>query len=959
MKQVNEQAKNLNQALLATMEIYAEQTCFQAKQSGYYHNISYQQFQILTFRMARFFSNRGIVNGERVAIVAFNSPVWMAAYMACLLSGGIVVPLHISLSPATLHFILKDSGSRLVMLQDQEHIREISTSLTANNNNNLPNLETILTIPDSEETLPGVVPLNVVLAEPLPTLEEEASIRSYAENIEPQALASIHYVASETGRPKGAVFDHVQSLATMRRVAEWFTFDEDELAFTIRPWSEAPSLMVSHHYFLSGIINVLSENPETVPEDLQQTSPTVMLTVPYGSELFYKAYMNRLAEQSGASQEVFRWALAKGKEYKAAGPTASPELHQEYTRADMTFFSQIRGELGGRMRRSYSTGASLSREITEFFEVVGVSILNVYSMTEAGGFPAVSRPGDSRPDDCGQIMPGFQIRIADDGEVLIKGETVMRQYWQRPEETQHAFDDDGWLCSGDIGYFDEAGYLYITERKRHLMVMSTGRKIAATIIENALIASPFITQAVVIGEGKSYVSAMLVPNLKALANHFQEVTDDEGKPVANTTHPKVRALLDKVIGEVNSQLDRWEQVREYNLLDQLLSKDTGELTASMKISRHTVAKRYATQIEAMYPEAMQLEAKEISQVQIEPERLRQLLEKEKILDAWMADAGIEFLFKLAHNKQIDAPSMVNICDTVAMIAQMENEEVPLSTALIIGNPVRIAQVLSPSQIQLMHHNHIRRMRKTLVTLAKIVDGLVLGFVLDKYGYVRGVRKLEMTLDEPGDLLLGPQFRHHAAISRQCDAVVFFVPTGGRQARVFADGQLVGRYANGDWSPDSMLRIDEVVVQLVEEKNYNLALVQRVLRCAFQMSEKNLGAIFIVGNADNILEHSDASEIEISHFASIARTNIDQLSDEALINFAKQDGATVIDAQGQFRGCMVLLRPDADTQAEIGPGKGARHSSAAKMSAEAQCLTITVSHDGPITIYDSGRRILSL
>ncbi len=956
---MNEQTKNLNQALLAAMETYAEQTCFQAKQRGYYNNISYQQFQTLTFRMVRFFNNQGISNGERVAIAAPNSPLWMAAYMACLLAGGIVVPLHISMSPTTIHFILQDSRARLVMLQKQEHIHKISTALTTDSNDRLSNLETILTITDSEESIPGLIPINVVLAEPLPSPEEEANIRSYAENIEPQTLASIHYVASETGRPKGVLFDHAQSLAAMQQVAEWFTFDEDELAFTIRPWSETFSLMVSQHYFLSGIANVLSDNTETVPEDLQQTSPTVMLTVPYGSEVFYKTYMSRLAKQSEATQEVFLWALSKGKEYRAAGSAASPELRQEYARADMTFFSQIRGELGGRMRRSYSTGASLSREIAEFFEVVGVSLLNAYSLTEAGGFPAISRPGDSRPDACGQVGPGFQIRIADDGEILIKGETVMRQYWQRPEETQQAFDDNGWLHSGDIGYLDQDGYLYITEHKRHLMVMSTGRKIAATIIENALTASPFITQAVVIGEGKSYVSAMLVPDLKILADHFQEITDDEGKPVTTTTHPKVRALLDEIIGEVNSRLERWEQIREYNLLDQPLSKDAGELTASMKISRHTVAKRYATQIEAMYPKSLQLEAKEGSQFQLQPERLRELLEKEKILDAWMADAGIEFLFELARDKQIDAPSMVNICDTVAMIAQMENEEIPLSTALIIGNPVRIARVLPPSQIKLLHHNHIRRMRKTLVTLAKIVDGLVLGFVLDEYGYVRSVRKLELTLDQSGDHLLGPQFRHHAAISRQCDAVVFFVPAGGRQVRVFADGQLVGRYANGDWSPDSMLRVDVAVVQLASDKNYDLSLVRRILRCAFQMSEKNLGAIFIVGNADNILEHSDASEIEIGHFASIASAKIELMSDEALINFAKQDGATVIDVQGQFRGCMVLLRPDADTQAEIGPGKGARHSSAAKMSAEAQCLTITVSHDGPITIYDSGRRVLSL
>jgi DNA integrity scanning protein DisA with diadenylate cyclase activity len=350
--------------------------------------------------------------------------------------------------------------------------------------------------------------------------------------------------------------------------------------------------------------------------------------------------------------------------------------------------------------------------------------------------------------------------------------------------------------------------------------------------------------------------------------------------------------------------------------------------------------------------------KEITQVQVTPERMRELLEKASILDAWMADAGISFLFDLAHQKQIDAPSMVHICDTAASIAQMENEESPLSTALIVGNPARIARVLPPSQIQLLRSDHIRRMRKILVTLAPMVDGIVLGYVVDNHGYLRGIHKLDLPPDDhPSNRLLGPQFRRHAAISRQCNALVFFVPSGGRQVRVFADGQLVGRYSNGDWAPESMPHVDEIVGRLVEQKAYDRALVQRILRCAFRMSEENLGAIFIMGNADLVLEHSDASEI--SYFASIISTHISTLTDDELINFAKQDGAILIDVVGSFRGCMVLLRPDAQTWAEIGPGKGARHSSAAKMSAQAHCLAIAVSQDGPITVYNDGERILSL
>jgi len=579
-------------------------------------------------------------------------------------------------------------------------------------------------------------------------------------------------------------------------------------------------------------------------------------------------------------------------------------------------------------------------------------MFNVYSLTESGGFPAVSLPGSSRSNACGKTSTGFKIRIADDGEVLIQGETVIHRYWQNPEKTEQAIDADGWLHSGDIGHFDTDKFLHITGRKRHLMVLSTGRKIAPVAIENALTASPFVTQAAIFGEGKPYVSAMIVPDLKTLSTYFK----DDGEVVASTGHPRVKALLDEVIGEINSKLDRWEQIREYNLLDQALSQDTGELTPSMKISRHVVAERYASQIEAMYPITMHLEEKEVTQVQVDPAHLRGLLEKESILDAWMSDAGIEFLFDLARVRKIDAPSMVNICDTAASIAQMENEEKPLSTALIVGDPVRIGRVLPPSQIQLLSQDHIRRMRKTLVTLSKMVDGIVLGYVVDRYGYVRGVHKLEIDLKEtPG--FLGPQFRHHAAISEKCDAVVFFVPAGGRQVRVFAHGQLIGRYANGDWSPDKIAHVDELIEELCEEKEYNLALIQRILRCAFQMSEENLGAIWMVGDADIILKHSDISEI--GSFATIFSDDVDQLSDREMINYAKQDGATVIDSNGQFRGCMVLLRPGADTPAQIGPGKGARHSSAAKMSTEAKCLAITVSQDGPITIYDTGQQILSL
>jgi len=969
------QSQNLNQAILDAMDRYAERVCFRIKQGLHYKDIKYRRLRTSSLRLAVFFQQQGITKGERIVIVAHNSLEWMAAHMACLFCGGVVVPLQISLTSEMLHFILQDCGASIVMVENEKQ-----SQLIEEVRDDLPELRTVVVRSEIENPSAIALPIPTILGDPLSS-EEEKTVETLAGDIESEALATIFYTAGEAGRPKGAVFNQTQRLQTWQYMAEWFELNDDDLAFTLLPWGHPGSLNAALHYFLSGVANVLAENAGTVQENMQQTSPTVTLNNPYFMERFYDTIMDSVAQMPKTSQEVFHWAVGKAKELKAAGKDASAELRQEYARADLTFFSQIRGSVGGRLRRLYSVGAPLPQELGEFFGAIGLLSLNVYSVTEAGGFPAVNQPADHRPDCCGRVAPGFEIRIADDGEVLVKSPTIMQGYWQRPAEAQQIIDTDGWLHTGDLGHIDQDGYLYLTDRKEALVVLSTGRKVMPSRIEKALMDSPFVAQAVVFGESRPYVSALIVPDLEVLASDFQEEFTDEdeaispppgpdalkwfwqlenqeGVSLTSMAHPKIKARLDKLLADVNSRLDGWEQIRAYNLLEQAHSKAANELVELITTNRNRIAELYINQIESMYPQTRQIEEREITRVQMNPERLRALLEKESILDAWLADAGIEFLFELAREKQIDAPSMVHLCDTAASIAQMVNEGKPLSTALIVGDPVRIGRILPPSQIQLLRHDHIRRMRHNLVTLATMVDGLVLGFAVDKHGYLRGIHKVDVNLEEqPSTLLLGPQFRRHASISGTCDAIVFFVPAGGKQVRVFANGELAGRYSNGDWAPESMYRVGNRMAKVIEQKNYDVSLIQRVLRCAFQMSERNLGAIFVVGNADKILEHSDAPEI--SHFAWIANADLATVTDEELINFAKQDGATVIDAQGKFRGCMVLLRPGADTEAEIGPGKGARHSSAAKMSAEAQCLAIAISQDGPISIYESGRRILSL
>ena len=958
---MSERAQNLNQIFLVALTAYAGQTCLRVKRGAQYRPVLFRQLEDLALRVAGFLRRQGAKEGQRVAIVAENSAEWMASYLGCLFCGAAVVPLRPSTPDEDLCFMVADSQAGVVIAQGAEQRRCLEAAA-----DKLPSLRAVLLIDSAsaagdDEARFSTTTFAGLRATPLGA-EERAAIRAGAEEIEAEAVASIHYTAQETGRPRGAVFNHRQRIEAMRQLGEWMSFDRDDLAFSILPWGYPPSLLFSLRCLLSGVPNAIAESRAKAFDNMRQTSPSLALVTPYGLERFYNEVMGRLSKLPKLRRDVFRWALSLGREVRAAGPAGPDELRERFARADRTFFSQIRAELGGRLQRVYSVGAPLPPHVADFAEAIGLEPLGLYSLTEAGGFPAINRPGDRCPGTCGQVGAGYQIRIADDDEVLVRGEPVMQEYWQRPQETRQIFEADGWLHTGDLGRFDQDGNLHLTGHKRSLFVLSTGRTVMPTTVETALVADPLVAQAVVFGDGRPYVTALVVPDYNAVASRLEENGGAPDDGALAPTHSRVIDLLDQVRRDANSRLDGWQQIERWTLLAEPLTEATGALNVSMTLNRQVIGERFASQIDSMYPRTTRFAPSQVTQVQIEPEQLRELFEKQDILDAWMADAGIGFLFEIARQQKIHPPSMVHICETAAAVAQMQSEERPLSTALIVGDPSRIARILPESEIQLQRYDHIRRMRQVVITLAEMVDGLVHGYVLDQHGYLRGIHKLEVALnDDPfvdgADYLLGPQFRHHAAISRKCHAMVFFVPNGGRQVRVFSNGQLVGRYANGNWASERIPRVDQALDGLVKDGGYDLALMRRLLRCAFQMSEQNLGAIFLVGDADQVLEHSDPPAI--SAFATIVGTRLRRLSDAELINFAKQDGATVIESDGRFRSCKVLLRPAAETQADIGPDQGARHSSAAKISAEVGCLAICVSQDGPITAYEGGRRVFSL
>lgn len=1056
---MTEPVHTLNHLLLQALDKHAAQVCFHVKSARLLQNITYRQFRKWVFRLGWYLQNLPPTEQghlPRLAIVARNSPEWMAAYVAGMMAGVLVVPIRSSLPLHQAELILAQTRANLIVGHErdvvlllnyfQERLPHLTRALFIRNPDN-PLLRDTSGDDDSPSEPPQHAPPHVetrdlysILNRPL-SAEQAQVVRNTAVALPGNRPASVFFSPASDGKLRGLAFSLEQGRLTLDSMAEWFPLDDDDLAYTPpHPLSDFAGLHAALLYLVHGVPNALATGRETSFEELQHFSPTVTLTNPYVFEYIYLKVMEEMGQMPRSSRQVFQWALTVGKDYHAAGLNASAELTESYRRADMTFFSNIRGMLGGRLHRLYSTSAPLSQQWLDFAGAIGLVPLNVYSSTRAGGFPAASLVDERVTGSCGQIAPGYQIRIADDGEILVRSRMVALGEWQTDGSLRPVVDSDGWLHTGDLGRFDSDGNLYLTGHKSAPLILATGRKVNPVPIEAQLMASPYIKQAMIYGEGRRYLSALIVPDFKAIAatlTHHQdangpsdnngangiahsvsdeldEVTGDDPKDnaldeIVETTaeglpesgpdvpvnigaasgppgvpslqtvsafqkigskelsvkHPAVIDLIDQVVREVNVNLDDWEQIERFRLLKKLTRNGVGaklsrgrERTVGLDAqTREEIAGAYTAEIEAMYPAAAPFAKKQLTQVKVDPEHLRHLVEKEGILEAWMNDAGIEFLLELARQKQIDAPSMVNIAETIGTISQMQNELRPLSTAFLVGNPSRIARALPESALQLRQYDHIRRMRRIVISLAKIVDGQVMAYAIDKYGFLRGIHRLDVEMDTTGSDLTGAHYRLMAAISRRCDTVVFSIPRGGKQVRVFSDGRLVGRYVSGSWLPESKSSIDQVMARLAERKEYDLPLLRRLIRCAFRMSEQNLGAIFLLGDASMILARSDDSEIQ--NVANIVNMPVSELSDEELIAFAKEDGATVVDENGELRGCMVLLRPAADTQAQIGPGKGARHSSAAKMSAETDCIAITISQDGPITIYDGGQRVLAL
>jgi len=545
----------------------------------------------------------GIQPGDRVAILSENRPEWAMADYAILGAGAWSVPVYPTLPPGQIATLLSDCAARAIFVSTAEQlakVRAIQQRCQA--------LEYVVVMegasPAPGET--GLLTFGQVVDRGRPTLEMSPGVfEQRAARAKPDDVATIIYTSGTTGEPKGAMLTHGNFVSNVEACCRVVPITGDATALSFLPLSHVFERMLDYAYLSRHSTIAYAESIDKLKDNLLELNPHCFGAVPRVYEKVYARIRERVDTGSALKRRLFEWALRIGRErlsFEAKGKPVPSGLAWRARVADRLVFAKIRHALGSRFRFAVSGGAPLSRDLAEFFLGAGVTIYEGYGLTETSPVIAVNGPGAWRLGTVGRPIPGVEVRIAGDGEILTRGPHVMKGYYQKPAATAEAIDPEGWFHTGDIGYVDPDGYLAITDRKKDLIVLASGKKAAPQPIENELKKSPFIELPIVVGDRQKFLAALIVPNfarLKQWAAQGQLSADW----AAVDANPDVRGLFQREIDAYNASRPHHEQIRAFALLPQDLTIEDGSITPSLKVKRRVLENRYQALIEGMYQAA--------------------------------------------------------------------------------------------------------------------------------------------------------------------------------------------------------------------------------------------------------------------------------------------------------------------------------------------------------------------
>jgi long-chain acyl-CoA synthetase len=537
----------------------------------------------------------GVSKGDRVAILSENRPEWTIADFASLLIGAVTVPIYATLTAEQTAYMLRDSCARVVFLSGETQLQKV---LPIRGQTALERLVVMDTV-DTADAVRMAEMESDGRANHHAGLEDQA-LEATARAVSPDDLATIIYTSGTTGTPKGVMLTHDNMASNLNCSLAEFPVRLGDVSISFLPLSHVTARHVDFALLYRGVTLVHLALVTQLPRALLEVKPTFFVAVPRVYEKIH--FQTEQKAQGFPNSTFYNWALSVGKENQAEVLAGQKPTSKAWRLADRLLYSKVRAGLGGRIEVFISGGAPLGRELAEWYAAIGIRIHEGYGLTETSPVIAVNTPQTHKIGTVGKPLTNLEVRIAEDGEVLVRGPSVFKQYWNKAKETQDAFVD-GWFKTGDIGNLDAEGFLSITDRKKDLIKTSGGKFIAPQPIENSLKHNALIAEAVVLGEKRKFPSVLIAPNFPVLEDWARSHELPFASRQELVARPEVRALYEGIVDELNRNLARFEKLKRVLLVADEFSAENGTLTASMKLRRRVVAERYRKQIEEMYEQA--------------------------------------------------------------------------------------------------------------------------------------------------------------------------------------------------------------------------------------------------------------------------------------------------------------------------------------------------------------------
>ncbi|MGA7851894.1 MAG: long-chain fatty acid--CoA ligase [Candidatus Acidiferrales bacterium] len=587
---------SLNKLFLEAVDRDANPKAQIHKAAGGWESTSAKEMLRRVAGLSKALRELGIKAGDRVGLFAPNCPEWHVADFAITGLGAASVPVYFNESVERLVYILNDSGARIVFTAGEAQARKISEP-----RERLPGLEHVISVAPPADLRGDILRYETLIA-----TAGDADVVEYrrrAAEVVGGQLATIIYTSGTTGEPKGVMLSHSNLSSNAIDSIKAYEFLPGDVALEFLPLAHVYERTVGYAYLFRGVSIAYVAAIEEVAQAMLEVHPTTAAAVPRFFEKMYTNILDKGHHETGLKRKIFDWALDVAEEavpWRAYGKDASAGLKLRWSIADRLVYSKIRAGLGGRIRSFCSGGAPLAPELAEFFWALNVPVYQGYGLTETAPVLTANVPSANKVGTVGRPIPQVELRIAEDGEILAKGPNVMQGYYRKPDATREVLSEDGWFRTGDIGRIDEDGYLIITDRKKELLKTSAGKFVAPAPIENMLKTSRYMTNAIVVGDRRKFVSVLIVVNFVAIEAEAKKQGHDFAGPSQAIADPWVRDLISREVERLTASLAQYEKPKRFALLEQDFTYASGELTYTLKMKRRVIEQRYQDLISRLY-----------------------------------------------------------------------------------------------------------------------------------------------------------------------------------------------------------------------------------------------------------------------------------------------------------------------------------------------------------------------